>query len=236
MSVVMPVYNEAECIGTVAADVIKNILDGHGDTELIIVDDCSTDSTQEQLEELARSDDRVHVLRNVVNLGHGPTVRRAIDASRAEWIFHLDSDGQVDPAEFDALWQHRDESDLVLGQRITRHDPAHRLFLTRITRQFVSLLAGEHIIDANVPFKLIRRELFEHLAPSIPENVFAPSILIVLGAVRSGARITTVEISHLERRHGQSTLRPVRLARAVARSTVETIRFRWSPVTPYQRV
>jgi len=43
---------------------------------------------------------------------------------------------------------------------------------------------------ANVPFKLIRRDLFDHLAPFIPSDTFAPSILIVLGAHRIGARVS----------------------------------------------
>ena len=235
LSVVMPVYNEAAGIEDVVAEVTKHILDRVDDSELVIVDDRSTDDTHARLESLSAQDTRIRVLVNPVNLGHGRSVRRAIDSSSGEWIFHLDSDGQVDVAEFALLWAHHIDSDLVLGQRITRHDPRHRLLLTALTRRFVSVLARRRVPDANAPFKLIRRDLFDHLAPSIPDTVFAPSILIVLGALRSGATVTEVEITHLERRHGKSTLRLKRLAAAVRRSAIETLQFSRRPPRPFIR-
>lgn len=235
LSVVMPVYNESLSINDVVAEVSKHILDRTERTEFVIVDDRSTDGTLECLDTLAAADSRIRVLRNPVNIGHGRSVRRAMDSSSGTWIFHLDSDGQLDPAEFELLWMHRNDSDLVLGQRITRHDPRHRLILTAVTRRFVSVLARRRVPDANVPFKLISRDLYDHLAPRIPATAFAPSILIVLGALRSGARVAEVEITHLERAHGQSTLRLGRLAKAVVRSAVETLRFTVRGQPPFVR-
>ncbi|MEY2522502.1 MAG: hypothetical protein QOJ66_1067 [Ilumatobacteraceae bacterium] len=235
LSVVMPVYNEAAGIGDVIDDIVRYILDVVPASELVVVDDRSTDDTLAVLHRVAHEDSRVRVLVNDVNLGHGRTTRRAMDASSGEWIFHLDSDGQVDVSEFSMLWALREDSDLVLGMRLTRHDPIHRLVLTRLTRIIVSVLARHWVRDANVPFKLIRRSLYEHLRPSIPETAFAPSILIVLGAHRSRARIGEVETTHLRRSHGKSTLRLKRLAVAVGRSAVETVNFSRRPVPPYER-
>jgi dolichol-phosphate mannosyltransferase len=229
----MPVFNEATGVADVIADIVRFILDVVPTSELVVVDDHSTDDTAVVLHRIACRDTRVRVLLNDVNLGHGRTTRRAMDASTGAWIFHLDSDGQVDVSEFGALWALREDHDLVLGMRITRHDPLHRLVLTRLTRIMVSALARHWVRDANVPFKLIRRSLYEHLRPSIPETAFAPSILIVLGAYRSGARIVEVETTHLRRRHGRSTLRLKRLAVAVGRSAVETVNFSRRSLPPY---
>ena len=235
LSVVMPVYNEATGVADVIADIVRHILDVVPASELVVVDDHSTDDTSIVLHRIAREDPRVRVLVNDVNLGHGRTTRRAMDASSGEWIFHLDSDGQVDVAEFSMLWALREDNDLVLGMRLTRHDPIHRLVLTRFTRIIVSALARHWVRDANVPFKLIRRSLYEHLRPSIPETAFAPSILIVLGAHRSGARIAEVETTHLRRTHGKSTLRLKRLAVAAGRSARETVNFSRRSVPRYER-
>lgn len=235
LSVVMPVYNEAEGIDDVVAEVTKHILDRVDLTELVIVDDHSTDRTPERLDALACADARIRVLRNPTNIGHGRSMRRAMDSSTGAWIFHLDSDGQVDPAEFELLWAQRNDNDLVLGQRITRHDPQHRLLLTAVTRRFVSVLARRRIPDSNVPFKLISRELYDHLTTTIPATTFAPSILIVLGALRCDARVEEIEITHRERVHGQSTLRLGRLAKAVGRSAVETLRFSVRSQRPFVR-
>lgn len=235
LSVVMPVYNEAVGVADVVADIVTRILDTVPGSELIIVDDRSTDDTAALLAGLAAAEPRIRVLVNDVNMGHGRSVRRAMDASTGAWIFHLDSDGQVDVSEFDLLWRHHDDNDLVLGVRVTRHDPIHRLLLTRFTRTMVSALARRWVRDANVPFKLIRRELYDHLSPSIPPTAFAPSILIVLGAHRTRARVTEVETTHLPRRHGRSTLRLGRLADAVRRSTVETVGFSRRRLAPFPR-
>ncbi len=233
VSVVMPVYNEAAGVAEVVADIVRHILDEVPGSELVVVDDHSTDQTLAVLQRLAVGDPRIRVLENEVNLGHGRTTRRAMDASTGEWLFHLDSDGQVDVAEFALLWARRHDNDLVLGMRITRHDPLHRLVLTRLTRTLVSALARHWVRDANVPFKLIRRDLYEHLRPSIPETAFAPSIMVVLGAHRVRARIAEIETTHLPRRHGKSTLHPKRLAIAVATSAIETLNFSRRSVPRY---
>jgi dolichol-phosphate mannosyltransferase len=234
LSVVMPVYNEDKGVADVIADIVRHVLDAVPASELVVIDDCSTDGTAVVLHRLACRDSRIRVLVNDTNLGHGRTTRRAMEASTGEWIFHLDSDGQVDVSEFPLLWALRRDHDLVLGMRLTRHDPLHRLVLTRLTRITVSVLARHWVRDANVPFKLIRRSLYEHLRSSIPETAFAPSIMIVLGAYRSGARIAEVETTHLRRGHGKSTLRLARLAAAVGRSARETVNFSRRPVRPYE--
>lgn len=234
LTIVMPVYNEAAGVAEVIADLRAYVLDVVAGSELIVVDDCSNDGSAAVLAEEAARDPRIRVLTNETNSGHGPTVRRALDESRGEWIFHLDSDGQVDVSEFRVLWTAREQADLVLGMRLDRHDPWHRLVLTRLTRVVVSVMAGRRVPDANVPFKLVRRSLFTHLAPTMPASAFAPSLMLVIGAVRSQARVVELETTHLPRRHGASTLNVRRLSAAVVRATLETVAFSRKSFTPFQ--
>jgi glycosyltransferase involved in cell wall biosynthesis len=234
ISVVMPVYNEVAVIGGVIDEIRKFVLDEVAGSELIVVDDRSTDGTDAVLRGASAGDPRITVLHNDLNAGHGRSVRRGLDACRGDWIFHLDSDGQVDVSEFALLWERRHDADLVLGVRVVRHDPVHRLVLTRATRAVLSLLAKRPVRDANVPFKLVRRDLYEHLRPAIPPNTFAPSLMLVLGAYRVDARVIEVPTTHLPRMHGQSSLRLKRLAVAVLRSTVETLSFSRSSLTRYE--
>lgn len=236
LSVVMPVYNEEAVIDEVLADVAREVLDRVPGSELVVVNDCSTDQTATALATATSRDSRIRVLTNPQNAGHGVSVRRGFDAARGEWIFQIDSDGQVDLAQFGDLWQQREDSDLLIGVRAVRHDPRHRLVLTAITRVIVSLLARRWLRDANVPFKLVRSSLIHHLAPYMPTDAFAPSILLALGAARSGARITEMEIRHLPRLHGQSTLRVWRLARACLRSGWQTLVFSSRRLPSYRAV
>ena len=117
LSVVVPVHDEEAVIDDVVAAIVREILDAVPASELVIVDDASNDSTPARLAAHAAADPRVKVLRNDVNRGHGPSLRRAIDASSGAWILHLDSDGQFDPSELPRLWDRRGEADLVLGVR-----------------------------------------------------------------------------------------------------------------------
>lgn len=235
LTVVMPVYNEVTGVIEVIDDIRRHVLDLVPGSELIVIDDRSTDGSGAVITQAAERDDRIRVLTNGVNSGHGPTVRRGFDAAAGDWIFHLDSDGQVDVAEFGVLWAARDRADLVLGMRVERHDPWHRLVLTRFTRVVVSVMARRRVPDANVPFKLVRRSLFVHLAPAMPVDAFAPSLMLVIGAVRSGARVVEFETTHLARAHGASTLNVRRLAGAVARATRETVAYSRRPFAPFDR-
>lgn len=234
LSIVVPVFNELAVIDTVLADIRREVLDHVPGSELVIIDDCSTDGTAALLAAASAADVRIRVLTSPRNSGHGASVRRGFDAAQGQWIFQIDSDGQVDLAQFGELWSRREGSDLLMGVRAVRHDPRHRLVLTRVTRVIVSLLARRWLRDANVPFKLIRTDLFRHLEPLLPSDAFAPSILLALGAARSGALITEIEIRHLPRPHGQSTLRVWRLARACLRSGLQTLRFSVLRFPPYR--
>jgi dolichol-phosphate mannosyltransferase len=223
LSVVMPVYNEAAHVERVVTEVVRGVLDRVPDSELLVVDDHSTDASPTLLAEAAAADPRIVVLTNSTNRGHGPSVRRGWEHGTSEWILTVDSDGQVDLAAFDALWARRHDSDLVLGARVSRGDPLHRTVVTAGARALASALAHRRVIDANTPFKLFRRSLLEHVAPLMPERAFAPTVLLVVGAARSGARIAEVPVRQLPRLHGRTTLHARRLARAVVQCTRETI-------------
>ena len=223
LSVVMPVYNEAAHLERVVADVVSRVLDRVPGSELLVVDDHSTDASPTLLAAAFADDPRIGVLTNSSNRGHGPSVRRGWAHGSSEWILTVDSDGQVDLAAFESLWERRHDADLVLGARVSRDDPLHRTLVTAATRTLASALARRRMLDANTPFKLIRRSLLEHVAPVMPEHAFAPTVLLVVGAARSGARIAEVPVRQLPRLHGRTTLHPRRLARAVLQCTRETL-------------
>jgi glycosyltransferase involved in cell wall biosynthesis len=234
LSVVMPVYNEASVLSSVLEDITTHVLDAVADSELVVVDDNSSDRSPQLLAEAHAGDPRVRVLTNTTNRGHGPSVRRGIDESTGEWILHLDSDGQFDLTDFARLWALADDHDLVLGVRSERNDPFHRIVLTQATRALASGLARHRVRDANTPFRLVRRSLFDHLRPAIPPDTFAPAITVVIGAYRSGARVADVEVTHLARPHGRSTLRVGRLVRAAAWSAFQTIAFATRRLAPFE--
>ena len=209
----MPVYNEAAVIEPLVLELERDLLDRleEAETEVIVVEDCSTDATGQILERLAHDRSWLTVDRARVNAGHGPSVLRGLRRAEGDWIFQLDSDGQFLVDEFHSLWRRRDDADLVLGVRVNRRDAGHRIVLSRVIAVTVSLLAGRRLRDANTPFRLVRRELWEDLEPLIGQRALAPSIMVSLGAARRAWRIREVPVTHLARAHGPSSLRSLRL-------------------------
>ena len=225
LSIVMPVYNEAAVIESLVLELERQVVERLAGVELVVVDDCSTDETAPILDRLAGERDWLVVEHAERNAGHGPSVVRGLRRTGGSWIFQLDSDGQFEVADFWKLWDARGEADLVLGVRVDRCDPMHRLVLSRAVALAVTALARRHLRDANVPFRLIRRELWEDLEPLLSPSTLAPSILVALGAVARGWRVAQVPVRHLPRAGGSSTLRSLRLVSFSIRGLRELLTF-----------
>jgi len=225
LSIVMPVYNESEVIESILHDLERDVVSRLPDVEVIAVDDCSTDGTTAILVRLSGEREWLAVERADANAGHGPSVLRGLRRTGGDWIFQIDSDAQFDLADFWKLWEARAEADLLLGVRVERRDPPHRLVLSRIVSLAVSTLARRRLRDPNVPFRLIRRELWEDLEPLLPPAALAPSILMALGATTRAWRVVELPVRHLPRARGSSNLRALRLVAFSARGLHELIAF-----------
>ena len=226
LSIVMPVYNESGVIAEVVAELLADVADRLPGTELVLVNDGSTDGTPAILDGLAEAHPHVVVLHAERNQGHGPSLRRAFDSSAGAWILQMDSDGQQVAAELWDLWALRSSCDLVVGVRRGRNEGPHRTAVSAAARLATRVVAGARLRDVNVPFKLIRRDVWDDLARDIPAQPVAPSLLVAVGARVRGWRVQEVEISHKPRRAGSSTVDVRALVRLSAGALRELLRFR----------
>ena len=226
LSVIVPVHNEERTIERLVEDLGRVVVPEVDEIEVLVVDDASSDGTAGLLAALGEQRPWLHVERLDQNIGHGPAVRRGLDAARGEWLFGLDSDAQFVVDDFQLLWERRREVDLVLGVREHRHDPRHRLLLSRTVAWTSSALAGRRVRDANTPFRLLRRAAWEDLAPLLDPLTLAPNVLVTVGAVRRGWRVAEVPVRHLPREGGPSTLRSLRLLSFSLRGLRQLLGFR----------
>lgn len=211
LNVVMPAYNEADGITESVSQVLDTIVGKIPNSRLIVFDDGSSDGTGKILDGLQK---QFHPQLQVIhqpNRGHGPTIYRGMEYSRADWILLIDSDGQIELSEFPRFWERRAEADILIGNRVVRSDPPVRLWLSRLIRWYIRTFFQTAINDANVPFKLIRRPLWDEIKTYIPSDTLAPSLFLAVAAKRLKFRMVELEVAHLPRRSGQSSIAGWRL-------------------------
>ena len=115
--IVIPAYNEEENIENVVAQWHPIVEKTGGDSRLFVINDGSTDRTQEELDHLQGKYPQLRTVKKE-NQGHGATILygyRCAIAEGADYIFQTDSDGQTLPEEFWKLWADRKKCGLLIG-------------------------------------------------------------------------------------------------------------------------
>lgn len=223
LALVMPVYNEEGAIEKVVGDWIR-ALDALGvDFEIHAYDDGSRDRTGEILEALGARDPRVRSHRKA-NSGHGPTILLGYrENCDKPWIFQIDSDDEMKPEHFGPLWAARGDHDILVGERDRIGQPVPRKIVSAISRATVHLLFGSAIHDVNAPYRLMRSAFFEPVFRAIPEDSFAPNLLVSGAASMLGARIFTLSVPQTQRTTGEVSIRKWKLFKAAARAFRQTL-------------
>jgi dolichol-phosphate mannosyltransferase len=229
LSLVMPAYNEEQCIREVVVmwqNKFKelNISNCH----LIIVNDGSKDETGKILDQLALEFSNMIVIHQK-NGGHGAAllngIRKALTLPN-EYVFHVDSDNQFMPEDFKIFWERRNTSPFLLGHRKQRHDPFHRLVITRILRLLLWLTFQVNIPDANIPFRLMKKDFLFWLVHSLPPNIFAPNIFLSVLAARLKIATGNFPVHHVERKTGTISIVRLKLLKVCWQSWLELVNFR----------
>ncbi|MFC1752195.1 glycosyltransferase family 2 protein [Thermoproteota archaeon] len=225
LSIVMPCYNEGDVIEEVVRSYYKTIISKIDDSEFIIVNDCSTDSTPQVLEALNRELPSLKIIKTPVNSGYGIAIRTGYEAAQKQWVFQVDSDNQFEAGDFWKLYELKDKHNFVLGIRQKRHDAFFRLILTKILRLTNFLIMGVWIRDVNCPYRLIKREALDRFLASIDRKSLIPNILISILAKRN-IDIAQVPITHHERKTGIVSIRKWGLIKFALRGFLQIITFR----------
>lgn len=203
ISVVVPLYNEAESLATLHAELTRVFADGSlGPAEFVFVDDGSRDGSWRAVRSIAASDPRVRALRFRRNFGKAAALTAGFQLAKGETVFTLDGDLQDDPAEIPRFLDKLnggDGLDVVSGWKRRRHDPWHKVYPSRVFNRLVSSLTGCALHDHNCGFKVYRREVLDEVDLYGELHRFVP----VLAHAR-GFRVGEIEVNHRARRFGAS--------------------------------
>jgi glycosyltransferase involved in cell wall biosynthesis len=228
LSVVVPAFNEEERIGQTVGDVIAVVDRLSLDAELIVVDDGSSDRTAAIVEDAARREPRLKLIR-APHAGKGAAVRRGMLEARGQCRFLADADLAMPVSEvtrfLDAARTHAD--DVVIGSREATGarrvgEPWRRHFIGRIFNWIVKLFVLRGINDTQCGFKLFSERAAEALFPLQRLDGFGFDVEILFLARRAGFGIREIPVTWIYGRESK-----VGLASG-ARGFVDILTVRWN--------
>jgi glycosyltransferase involved in cell wall biosynthesis len=194
ISVVIPVYNEFSTIGK----VVERVLNCGFDTQVIVVDDASTDGTREFLQKLKHP--RIECFYHSVNRGKGAALRLGFAAARNPYVFVQDADLEYDPRDYGTMIGPLADgrADMVYGSRFLSGPHRVLFFWHYVGNRLVTLLSNAisdlNLSDMETGMKAFVRDKLIALRLSANRFTFEPEI--TAKAARARWRIYEVPVSY----------------------------------------
>ena len=205
LSVLVPVYNERNTIDMILDQVAATPMK----KEVIVVDDASTDGTDEILTQLKARGLIDTLYRQPVNQGKGAAIRKAMSLSTGDIIIVQDADLEYDPADWPVLLEPLidGKADACFGSRFL--GGPHRVLYywhsvgNNLLTMYSNMLTNLNLTDMETCYKAMRGELARSLVPSLTSDRFGfePEITALLA--RADARIFEVPISYAGRTYAE---------------------------------
>ncbi len=211
LSVIVPAYNEENTIVNILKKLNSVALLGGVEKEIIVVNDCSRDATEEKLMDFIKTHQNIHVqyYKHEINKGKGAAIRTGIEKATGNYIIVQDADLEYDPNEFNLLLKPVLDgfADVVYGSRFMGGNP-HRIlffwhsignkFLTSISNAFTNL----NLTDMETCYKMFRADIIKGI--KLVENRFGfePEVTAKIARIKN-IRIYEVGISYYGRTYAE---------------------------------
>lgn len=209
--VVIPTYNERDTLG----GVIERLTETLPRVHVLVVDDGSPDGTGELADELAATDERVHVLHRTEKAGLGAAYIAGFRwglARQYATLVEMDADGSHAPEDLPRILAAVERADLVLGSRYVPGGrvvnwPKRRQLLSRGGNLYSRIVLGVSIKDITAGFRAYRASVLEKLPlDDIASQGYCFQIDLAWRTVRSGFTVAEVPITFTERELGVSKM------------------------------
>jgi glycosyltransferase involved in cell wall biosynthesis len=210
LSIVIPAYNEGKTIHLILDRVAEVQLINNITKEIIIVNDCSKDDTEEAINRYkATGKLDITYYKHEVNQGKGAAIHTGIQKATGDFVIIQDADLEYDPEEYNYLIKPilRGGADVVYGSRFMGGNP-HRIlffwhsigniFLTRLSNMFTNL----NLTDMETCYKMFRRDIIQGIALTEKRFGFEPEVTAKISRLKN-IRIFEVGISYYGRTYAE---------------------------------
>ena len=203
LSICIPIYNERENIPLLHKAIVDVVEPRGIATEIILVDDGSTDGSWEAIETAVKSDARVRGLKFKFNCGETAASDAGLRAARGKYVMTMDADLQNDPQDIPAFLAALDTGvDCVCGSRVKTRgqgDSFVKVASSRTANWVRNKLSDENISDAGCTYRAFKRECVSKLKLYRGLHRFIPTLLKM-----EGFTVTEIPVTNNPRLHGES--------------------------------
>jgi len=207
LSILIPMFNEEATLEKII-DRVFAVDYGVDDLEVVIVDDCSTDTSFDVAEKISDTNPDVTIARHEENQGKGAAIRTAMKTATGDVMVIQDADLEYDPGDIPSLVSliQKDIADVVFGSRFSSSGP-HRVlyYWHQIGNNFLTLFSNMmtniNLTDMEVCYKAFRREVVDTI--EIEENRFGFEPEMTAKVAKGQWRIYEVPISYYGRTYDE---------------------------------
>ena len=201
LSIILPAKNEAPSL----AQILPRLKERFPDSEIIVVDDASIDTTAE-----VAATHAALLVAHPYSMGNGAAVKTGARSAAGELLVFMDADGQHSPEDVSKLLAKMDEGyDMVVGARgLVDHAGAHRGIANIVFNRLATWMVNHKVEDLTSGFRAVRADKFRRFLYLLP-NAFSYPTTITMSFFRAGFRVAYVPVS-MARRTGRSHIRPFR--------------------------
>lgn len=211
LSIIIPAFNEANSITRILQKVSDVSLIQNVEKEIVIINDCSTDNTQQIVNDFITNNSKLNIrlFSQEKNRGKGAAIHKGIELATGDFIIVQDADLEYDPEDFNILLKPMLDgfADVVYGSRFAGGNP-HRIlffwhtvgnkFLTILSNMFTNL----NLTDMETCYKLFKSDVVKNLNLKEKRFGFEPEVTAKMSRIK-GIRIYEVGISYYGRTYDE---------------------------------
>lgn len=203
ISVVVPLYNEAESLPELTAWIARVMAEHRFHYEIILIDDGSTDASWSVIELLKAENPKITAVKFRRNYGKSAALNVGFTAAQGDVVITMDADLQDSPDEIPELYRRivHEGFDLISGWKKLRHDPPSKTIPTKLFNAVTRTVSGIHNLhDFNCGLKAYRKEVVKNIEVYGEMHRYIPVIAKWAGFKRIGEQV----VRHYPRKYGKT--------------------------------